>query len=175
MHSQVDGLLALSRLGSSPPSLPVQPASIVAGILETLREIPEAARSQISVGALPDVLSSAGNLRLLFHNLIENALRYRAPGRDPVVRLEGSRRDAVALFSVTDNGIGIPEDQRERVFAVFKRLHAQHEIPGAGIGLALCRKIAERDGGRIWTTGRPDGAEGSVFWIELPAAPGGES
>jgi light-regulated signal transduction histidine kinase (bacteriophytochrome) len=113
------------------------------------------------------VPAHAAQLQQLFQNLIGNAIKYHRPGVPPVVKVTATRRTADWLFSVTDNGIGIEPRYRQRIFGLFKRLHAQNEYPGTGIGLALCLRIVERHHGRIWVESEP--GRGSTFLFTLPA------
>ncbi len=103
------------------------------------------------VGSFPTVRGNAATLLELMINLLENAVKYRSPDRDLRVTIIGTARaDGGHEISVRDNGLGIPEQFREKVFAMFTRLHSDDEIVGTGIGLAVCRKIVERHGGKIW-------------------------
>ena len=105
-------------------------------------------------------------LRQLFQNLIANAIKFRGE-RPPQVHVSAERNDRAWSFAVRDNGIGIDPDYRERIFVLFQRLHTRAEYPGTGIGLAMCRKIVERHGGRIWLESQP--GQGTTFWFSLPA------
>ena len=116
---------------------------------------------------LPDVLADAGQLVQLFTNLLGNAVKYSRPGVPPHVRVAATSGSGEVCITVSDNGIGIPEHQRERMFRIFQRLHGR-EIPGTGIGLAICRKIVEQHHGRIEVV--TDGGEGTTFAITLPEA-----
>ena len=128
-----------------------------------LAEVVEAARRMLAnsldsvgaevevVGSFPTVRGNAATLLELMINLLENAVKYRSPDRDLRVTIIGTARaDGGHEISVRDNGLGIPEQFREKVFAMFTRLHSDDEIVGTGIGLAVCRKIVERHGGKIW-------------------------
>jgi PAS domain S-box-containing protein len=107
-------------------------------------------------------------MRQLVHNLVGNAVKYRDPSRPPRIELALDRSDdGGAHLSVTDNGIGFADEHARRIFEVFRRLHTRGDYPGTGIGLALCQRIVERHGGRIWAEGRA--GEGAVFHVELPA------
>ena len=115
--------------------------------------------------SLPKVVADKSQLRRLFQNLIGNALKFRS-GRKPKVNISARQWDNTWLFSVSDNGIGMDTKNTERVFAVFQRLHGKSEYPGTGIGLALCKKIVERHGGRIWV--ESELGKGSTFFFTLP-------
>jgi chemotaxis family two-component system sensor kinase Cph1 len=114
---------------------------------------------------LPEIRADASQLTLLFQNLVGNALKFQR-ANPPTVRV-GARRDADSWrFSVADNGIGIQPEHRERIFAVFQRLHTLTDYPGTGIGLAICKRIVERHGGRIWV--ESELGQGSTFFFTIP-------
>ncbi len=115
---------------------------------------------------LPDVLASFEDVSLIFQNLVSNALKYRSAER-PEISVSAVQHNGLVEVSVRDNGIGIPEDEAERVFAPFERLHTESEAPGSGLGLAICRRLVERHGGKIWIEG---GAEGTLVQFTLPPA-----
>jgi PAS domain S-box-containing protein len=126
--------------------------------------------ADIQVGALPTVWGDADQLAELFLQLLGNALKFVAPGTTPVVRIAATAVAERWRISVEDNGIGVPAGQRDEVFQAFKRLHAYHEVPGTGIGLAVVKRIVERHGGSVWVEDADGG--GSRFVVELPAATG---
>ena len=101
----------------------------------------------------------------LFQNLVSNSLKYRGK-ETPRVKIDADPDGAMWRFSVTDNGIGIPKEFQAQIFGIFKRLHDRAEYPGTGIGLAICQKIVERYGGRIWVQSEP--GAGSTFYFTLP-------
>jgi light-regulated signal transduction histidine kinase (bacteriophytochrome) len=119
----------------------------------------------ISGDSLPVVISNSAEMVQLLQNLIGNALKYRREGIAPDIRLSSSRHDGFWEITVEDNGIGIRSEHAETVFLPFRRLHGR-EIPGTGIGLALCRRIVERHGGRIWVDSARNG--GSAFHFTVP-------
>jgi light-regulated signal transduction histidine kinase (bacteriophytochrome) len=129
----------------------------------------EDADASLSVGPLPEVLADGGQLTQLFQNLIGNAIKYR-DGRNPKIQITAKSIGSECVFSVQDNGIGIEPQYFERIFQMFQRLHTRAEYSGTGIGLAICRKIVERHGGRIWVESKP--GEGSIFHFTIPAAEG---
>ncbi|MEU4620387.1 HAMP domain-containing sensor histidine kinase [Actinoplanes sp. NPDC023801] len=118
-------------------------------------------------GTLPDILADADLLRRVFDNLIGNAVKYTRPGETPQINVNGLvGTDATVLIRITDRGIGVPAGDRPKVFDAFHRCHNSRGYPGTGLGLASCRRIVERLGGRIGVTGNPGG--GSLFWFTLP-------
>lgn len=165
----IDGLLAYSRLGMNPPELTeVDCAQLVDEALDELVGQIDDARASVTVDWLPTVRGARIELYEVFRNLIDNAIKFRS-NEPPRVRVAAERRNGDWCFSVRDNGIGINTRQRERVFEIFQRLHPKHEYPGMGLGLAICQKVVERHGGRIWVESRP--GLGSTFRFTLPIAP----
>jgi len=118
-------------------------------------------------GGMPHLHGHAGELTRLFQNLIGNALKYRAADRRPEITLSCHAEDGAWRIEVSDNGLGIPEEMRDRVFAIFQRLVSQSNVEGSGIGLSICRKVVERHGGRIWIE-TPETGIGSRFVFTLP-------
>lgn len=132
------------------------------GFAEDLAE----AGATLDIGEMPTLRADASQMARLFQNLIANALKFRGSG--PLrIRIEARRDGDQWLIDVADNGIGFPPEHRERIFAVFARLHDRELYPGTGMGLALCRRIAERHGGSIAADSRP--GAGSTFTVALPA------
>jgi PAS domain S-box-containing protein len=166
MQQLINDLLAYSRVSSRGSDL--VPIEAQAALDDALRNLAGAlAESGIRVltGALPTVPADAAQLRQLFQNLISNAIKFRGE-RDPEVSVTAIDQGEEWLFSVADNGIGIDRQYAERVFIIFQRLHARQEYPGTGIGLAICKRIVERHGGRIWFESTP--GAGSTFHFTLP-------
>ena len=137
----------------------------LAQALGTLQNRIEAEGAVIAVDPLPAVRGDQAQLAQVFQNLISNALKYRKAGEPAMIEINSRRAGNESIVSVKDCGIGFPQDQAERVFGLFKRLH-KDEYPGTGLGLAICKRIVERFGGRIWADSAP--GEGSTFYFALP-------
>ncbi|MCJ7667973.1 MAG: ATP-binding protein, partial [Anaerolineae bacterium] len=118
----------------------------------------------VTHGPLPTVMADGSQLIQLFQNLIGNAIKFRSD-KQPEVNVGAERKEYEWLFSVQDNGIGINPDYHQRIFGIFERLHGT-EYPGTGIGLAICKKIVVRHGGRIWVDSQP--GKGSIFHFTIP-------
>jgi PAS domain S-box-containing protein len=163
----VDGLLDLARVGrGAPPAEPVDLRRVVEGLLGTLAPQIEAAGARVEVGPLPTVLGVEGELARVFQNLLANALKFRGDA-PPVVAVSAARSAREWTLTVADNGPGVSARNRERIFELFARGQVDGEAPGTGLGLAVCRKVVELHGGRIWVEPAPGG--GSAFRLTLPA------
>ena len=168
MRSLIEALLAYSRAGAGEKPARVELASVTANVLRSLAAALVEAGAEIEIGELPAVMGDRAQLEQLLQNLVANALKFRANGRARVwVYAEQGDAEMVRI-SVADGGIGIAPDQRDQVFEMFQRLHDREAYEGTGIGLAICRKIVERHGGRIWIDEREGG--GAVFRFTLPVA-----
>ena len=167
MKRLINDLLGYSRVSNRPLSPEsVDTRRVVGDVLRVLAGRIEAAGADIVVGTLPPVEADAGQVEQLFLNLVENAIKYRRE-LPPRIVIEAEAAGDVVAFSVADNGIGIDPRFREKVFEIFTRLHGRDKYEGTGIGLASCRKIVERHGGRITVEDAPGG--GSIFRFTLPA------
>lgn len=168
MRSLIEALLAYSRAGRGEEPERVELGSVATNVLRSLAAALVDAGAEIEIGELPAVMGDRAQLEQLLQNLVANALKFRANGRARVW-VYAERADAeMVRIAVADGGIGVPPDRREHVFEMFQRLHDREAYEGTGIGLAICRKIVERHGGRIWIEDREGG--GAVFSFTLPVA-----
>jgi PAS domain S-box-containing protein len=168
MQQLIQDLLSYSRLTIRGKALQfTETGAACKAALENLRESIKNSNSEVSVGPLPTVLADATQLAQLFQNLIGNAIKYRNKRR-PEIRVDARLNGNEWVFSVQDNGIGIEPQYFERIFQMFQRLHTRKDYSGTGIGLAICRKIAERHGGKIWVESHP--GQGSTFLFTIPQA-----
>jgi light-regulated signal transduction histidine kinase (bacteriophytochrome) len=167
MQEMIQALLNLSRVKTRGRAFtPCNTEIILEHTLKALSRTIAETGATITHDPLPTVRADRGQLAQVFQNLIANALKFRREGAAPRVHISAERRDDVWLFSVADNGIGIDPKHAERIFHIFQRLHTRESYPGTGIGLALCQKIVERHGGRIWVSSAP--GEGATFFFTLP-------
>ena len=164
MQTLLQDLLTYSRAGRVEYTFETVDASLVAAEAAAALAGGEVIRS----AALPTVTADAAQLHRLFQNLFDNGLKFVPPDRSPSVVVAGTEEPGGWHFTVTDNGIGIPEAERERIFNLFCRLHGPDEYPGSGIGLAVCQRIVERHGGRIWVESAEDQGSRFHFTIGLP-------
>jgi PAS domain S-box-containing protein len=146
---------------------PVHLFDVWLDVLENISALIEQNDARITTDPLPVVHGSRSHLVRLFQNLLVNAVTYRDERR-PEIHIGAVPWRETWRISINDNGIGIKPEHRERIFQIFQRLHTQSEYPGTGIGLAICKKIVERHGGRIWVESEP--GKGSTFYFTLPKA-----
>lgn len=182
MSALIDALLACSRVGTQPRDF--APVALDRALREALQDLElrlERTGGKVEAGPLPEVRGDAVQLRQLFQNLVGNALKYHRPDAPPLVRVTASPAPAGTLraagpaweIRVEDNGIGFEPRHAEAIFGVFHRLHPRDRYEGAGVGLAICRRIVERHHGSVRAEGRP--GEGAVFTVALPVAPPDET
>ena len=165
MQALINDMLAYSRVGTKARApAPVEAAELMRAVREQLRLAIQESGAEIELGDLPRVHGDAAQLVQLLQNLLSNALKFRGPAA-PRIRIDCGAVAGGWCFSVRDNGIGIAPEHAERIFLMFQRLHSRSAYPGTGIGLALCKRIVERHGGRIWV--EPADGGGSVFKFTL--------
>jgi light-regulated signal transduction histidine kinase (bacteriophytochrome) len=145
---------------------PTSVEAVLASALSNLQLAIESSAARITFDPLPTVWMDATQLLQLLQNLIGNALKYRSAD-PPRIHLSATRAGNEWIFSVQDNGLGIDPRYHEHIFTVFKRLHGR-EFPGTGIGLATCKRILERHGGRIWVQSEPQKGSKFCFSVRIP-------
>lgn len=170
MQTLINDLLAFSRVGTQgKPLQAIQCDAVLDRVLKGSRLAIQESGAMITRDPLPVVLADELQLGQLFQNLIGNAIKFRAQDA-PRIHISAQRNGGSWKISVRDNGIGISPEHNDRIFVIFQRLHTKTQYPGTGIGLAICKKIAERHGGRIWVEPSPGG--GSTFSFTMSDAVG---
>ena len=167
MERFIDDLLSYGRLGNKTPKLRAMPLDfIIAQVKDVLASRIEETGAVITIADdLPDVSGDQTLLLQIFSNLIDNAITYCHEHCKPEIAITFKQENGHAIICVADNGIGIPQGQREHIFEMFHRLHSQDEYPGTGIGLAIVKKAVEMQGGKVWI--ESDVNKGSKFYISF--------
>ena len=168
MQALINDLLHYSRVGTG--AKPLEPVDLETALSDTLKDLEiriEDSGGTVTHEPLPTVQADPVQIRQLLINLIANGIKFHLPGQPPAVSISALRDGREWRFAVNDNGIGIDPQYFKNLFQIFKRLHSNDEYPGTGIGLAVCKKIVERHGGRIWVESAL--GQGSSFLFTLPA------
>jgi len=170
MRALINDLLAYSRVGTRGKTFEAIDCEAVFGrVIGNLEMAIEETNAVVTRDRLPTVMGDELQLSQVFQNLVGNAIKFHGEDR-PLVHASSEQRGVEWVFSVRDNGIGVAPEHAERIFVIFQRLHGRGEYPGTGIGLAICKKIVERHGGKIWVESQP--GKGSTFYFTLPVAGG---
>ena len=166
MQTLIHELLTYSRVSRrGKPFESTSCEQVLGDVLTILQPVIQQSGAVVTHMPLPTVMADAGQLGQLFQHLLSNAMMFHHE-TPPAIHLGVERQEKEWVFAVQDNGIGIAPEYFERIFVIFQRLHTRTEYPGTGMGLAICKKIVERHGGRIWVTSAP--GEGSTFYFSLP-------
>jgi PAS domain S-box-containing protein len=166
MENLIKDLLAYSQIGTKDKDFkPSDCSLIIKEALANLRAAIEESHAKITCDVLPIVMADTSQLSRLFQNLIGNAIKFHGK-KMPKIHVSAERKANDWVFSVKDNGIGIDPKDAGRIFIIFQRLHSREEYSGTGIGLAICKRIAERHSGRIWVESEP--GNGSTFYFTIP-------
>ncbi|HEY0157004.1 MAG TPA: ATP-binding protein [Thermoanaerobaculia bacterium] len=167
MQVLINDLLSFSRVTTkAQPFVRVELARVASEVVKDLEARIQQTGGRVTIGPMPVIEADPTQMRQLFQNLAGNALKFHNPGVPPEVEISGEIVDGRCRITVSDNGIGFEEKHADRIFTMFERLHARAKYEGTGIGLAICRKIAERHGGEIRAHGKP--GEGATFVVTLP-------
>jgi len=166
MQRLINDLLTYSRVGTrGKPLEPTDSHSVLGEVLRNLQAAIDENRAIVTNDDLPIVRVDASQLTQVFQNLIANAIKFRGES-PPRIHASAQDRGREWVFSISDNGIGIDPQYKDRIFVIFQRLHTKQEYPGTGIGLALCKRVVERHGGKIWFESEP--GKGSTFYFAIP-------
>lgn len=172
MDRLLKGFLRFSRLGRAALNIrPLDTTALVRGIKEAMEYQLKAANATLRIEPLPSCLGDETQTGQVFSNVLDNALKYLDPSRPVRINVRGRVNDGMAVIAIEDNGVGIAESDRERVFEIFHRLNP-FGVAGEGLGLTIARRILERQGGRIWL--ESEQGRGTTVYIALPAAPTGQ-
>ncbi|MGB9937866.1 MAG: PAS domain-containing protein [Methanobacterium sp.] len=169
MKQQIQDLLDYSSVATKDEKFkPVNTNNILNETLKTMKTIIKESNAEIEYDYLPNVIGDAGQLQRVFQNLISNALKFKKCEETPTIHISAfkDKENKEYVFSVKDNGIGIEEQYKERIFTIFQRLHTRDVYEGTGIGLSIVKRIIERHGGRIWV--ESEFGVGSTFYFTLP-------
>ncbi|MFA7241451.1 MAG: ATP-binding protein [Sulfuricellaceae bacterium] len=168
MQRLITDLLSYSRVGTRGKAFePIDGYQVLAAALDNLQLAIADNAATITHDPLPTVTADSSQLTQLFQNLIGNAIKFHGE-QPPAIHIGAQQHGDEWLFSIRDNGIGIAPENFERIFLIFQRLHTREEYPGTGIGLAVCKRIVERHGGRIWLESQP--GQGTTFFFTLPVS-----
>jgi len=166
MKQLIDDLLQYSRVDTQIMKLTLVDLNGVAKrVKDNLQIVIDEANAQLIIEALPTVVADEGQIYQVFQNLLTNAIKFRKE-EPPRIVLSAHQGNKEWVISVQDNGIGIDSKNSQKMFKMFQRLHSREEYPGTGIGLAIVKKIVERQGGRIWFESEP--MKGSTFYFTIP-------
>lgn len=166
MQDLINDLLAFSRIGSRGGEFnPIDTNAVLQRVLNNLQLTIDETHAVITCDHLPELNGDELEVVQLFQNLISNALKFHGEA-PPAIHIGTHQEGNEVVFSVADQGIGIEPQYAERIFLLFQRLHGKKEYPGTGIGLAICKKIIDKHGGRIWIKSQP--GKGTTFYFTLP-------
>jgi PAS domain S-box-containing protein len=168
MRQLINALLEYSRVGTRGGQLgPISLEEVLQEVYSNLEVAIRETSAEITADEMPTIVADPVQMTQLFQNLISNAIKFRGKS-PPRIHISARRTKSLWVFSVTDHGIGIDREHYESIFVIFRRLHGRMEYPGTGIGLAICKKIIDRLGGRIWVESEP--GKGSAFYFTVPVS-----
>lgn len=165
MSGQIKGLLEYSRIGREKIRVEKDGKQIIEDVRINLSDQISKSNAEIRIGKIPVIKVYEEEFRSLFQNLISNSIKYSKIDTPPIIEIDSQDRGNDILFSIKDNGIGIPEEHFDRIFIIFQRLFNRQEYPGNGIGLSHCKKIAQLHGGDIWLESKLN--KGTTFYFNI--------
>ena len=166
MSAMINGLLDYSLLGNTRTTASIDCDKIIRKVLADMGALIETANASIVVQNLPVVFGMEAEMKLLFHNLVSNAIKFKKPDVRPIIRISAEQKESEFIFAIEDNGVGLDERAKVKIFMLFRQMRKRNEYEGIGIGLAHCKKIVEMHGGKIWVEGEV--GKGSTFRFTLP-------
>jgi len=167
LQNLIAGLLEFSRVKTHGCDFaPVAIRAVVERVCQDLQALIRESGAEVRFGEMPVIQGDELQIARLFQNLLHNAIKFRRQGVPSVIDIHAEKTAADWVFSISDNGIGIEDQYFQRIFTIFQRLHRREDYPGTGIGLAICRRIVERHGGRIWLESNP--GSGTCFYFSIP-------
>lgn len=166
MKDLINALLDYSRIDKKHAIETIDCNELTATVVQDMDTLIKETKTEIAIGRLPTLPAYKTELRLLFQNLISNAIKFRKPEVNPKIKIEATKEGGFWQFALSDNGIGIDDQFREKVFMIFQRLHPRTEYEGTGIGLAHCKKIIQMHEGNIWVESTLN--VGSTFYFTIP-------
>jgi light-regulated signal transduction histidine kinase (bacteriophytochrome) len=168
MKALINDLLAYSRVKTSEQNfVQFETQTALEQAITNLQVQINETGAEITCGSLPGIMGNEAQFVQLFQNLLSNSIKFHGT-EAPKIKVSAEQQDNVWRFSVHDNGIGIEPQYVDRIFVIFQRLHTKDRYPGTGIGLAICKKVVEHHGGRIWAESTP--GAGTTFWFTIPSA-----
>jgi len=168
MRLLIEDLLAYSRIEHKEKEYAVfSSAEACKEAAGSLKAQADAKKASIKIGPLPDIKADRIQIGILLQNLISNALKFTEEGKAPEIEITAEQQSGRHIFCVKDNGIGIEPKYFDKIFAIFERLHSREKYEGTGVGLAICKKIVERHGGRIWVVS--EAGKGAAFYFSIPS------
>ena len=165
MAEQIKALLEHSRIGEDLKKTKVDVGELLEVVKYDLNRSIREANATVTVSKMPQLMAYETELRLLFQNLISNALKYRKKDTNPSIRISTFADEEYQTFAIADNGIGIKEDDLEAIFKIFGRVPTEEKYEGTGVGLAHCKKIVKLHEGKIWVDS--EFGQGSTFYFKI--------
>ena len=165
MKVLINDLLDFSKIGTKAALKKINCDELIEHMLADISVAIKEAGAEIVLTELPEIYGYPTEIKLLFQNLVINAIKFRKPGLPPIIKISAEKKGDYYQFAISDNGIGIEEKHNQRIFDIFQRLHTREEYKGSGIGLSHCKKIVEMHHGKIWVESVP--GEGSIFYFTL--------
>jgi len=165
MSDLIFGLLNYSKAGNDSSFEEINSNQILKDVIQDLHAKIQSSKAEVIIGEFPSIIANKLSMRQIFQNLIGNGLKFVPPGKKPIIKVDCKELEDAYQFSIEDNGIGIKEEDKEKVFKIFQRLHKKTEYQGTGIGLSVCQKIVDIHKGKIWL--ESEYGKGTTFFFTI--------